>query len=105
MLVDRVEATLRSVRSLEHHRGHLYNWYDTQDRRALEPKYVSSVDSGNLAGALITLAGALREMAGEASAGHAVLSGIGDAALLLREAAHARGRLRSRPARAPRRRP
>jgi cyclic beta-1,2-glucan synthetase len=90
-LVDRVEATLDSVRALEHHRGHLYNWYDTQDRRALEPKYVSSVDSGNLAGALVTLAGALREMAGEASAGQAVLSGIADAALLLREAAHATG--------------
>ena len=41
--------------------GHLYNWYDTQDLRPLEPRYVSSVDSGNLAAHLITLAGAFRE--------------------------------------------
>ncbi len=61
-VADRVEATLNTVKKLEHFRGHLYNWYDTQDLRALEPKYVSSVDSGNLAGALITLANGLREM-------------------------------------------
>ena len=42
-------------------RGHLYNWYDTRDLRPLEPRYVSSVDSGNLAAHLITLAGAFRE--------------------------------------------
>ena len=90
-LVDRVEATLRTVHSLEHHRGHLYNWYDTHDCHALDPKYVSSVDSGNLAGALITLADALREMAGEASAGQAVLSGIGDAALLVARRGARRG--------------
>ena len=40
---------------LERFRGHFYNWYDTSDLRALEPKYVSSVDSGNLAGHLIAL--------------------------------------------------
>ncbi len=60
-LADRVEATLATVKSLEHHRGHLFNWYDTHDCRALEPKYVSSVDSGNLAGALVAVSNALRE--------------------------------------------
>ena len=42
-------------------RGHFYNWYDTSDLRPLDPKYVSSVDSGNLAGHLIALANACRE--------------------------------------------
>jgi len=87
-VADRIEATLRSVAELEHHQGHLFNWYDTHDRHALEPKYVSSVDSGNLAGALITLANALREMTEEAPAAQPSLSGIADAAMLLREAAH-----------------
>ncbi|HXD22367.1 MAG TPA: protein ndvB, partial [Gemmatimonadaceae bacterium] len=73
-LVDRVGATLHTMGTLEHHRGHLFNWYDTRDLRALEPKYVSSVDSGNLAGALITLAGALREIAGGPSAADAALA-------------------------------
>jgi cyclic beta-1,2-glucan synthetase len=87
--VDRIEATLRTVKELEHERGHLYNWYGTRDRRALEPKYVSSVDSGNLAAALITLANALREMTDQTLAVRVALSGIADAAHLLREAAHA----------------
>ena len=47
---------------LERFRGHFYNWYDTRDLRPLDPKYVSSVDSGNLAGHLIALGNACREM-------------------------------------------
>ncbi len=88
-LVDRLEATLETVNGLEHYRGHLYNWYDTGDCRPLEPKYVSSVDSGNLAGALLTLGNACREMIDQPVAGRAALTGIEDAALLLRDAAHA----------------
>ena len=43
------------MNGLEQFRGHFYNWYDTHDLRPLEPKYISSVDSGNLAGHLIVL--------------------------------------------------
>ena len=53
--VDKIEATLATVKHMEKYRGHLYNWYDTTNLRPLEPKYVSSVDSGNLAGHLIAL--------------------------------------------------
>ena len=53
--VGRLETTLESMSRLEHHRGHLFNWYDTGDGRPLDPRYVSSVDSGNLVGALMTL--------------------------------------------------
>ena len=49
--VERLEATLATMSRLEQCHGHFYNWYDTQDLRPLEPRYVSSVDSGNLAGA------------------------------------------------------
>src|SRR5688572_6048180 len=51
--IERLEATLGTMNGLERFRGHFYNWYDTQDLRALDPKYISSVDSGNLAGHLI----------------------------------------------------
>ena len=44
-----------TIDKLEQFRGHLYNWYDTRDLRPLEPPYVSSVDSGNLAGHLLTV--------------------------------------------------
>jgi len=62
-LLDRLEATLETMGRLERFRGHFYNWYDTQDLRALEPKYISSVDSGNLAGHLVALRNACREIA------------------------------------------
>ena len=45
----------RTMSRLERFRGHFYNWYDTLDLRPLDPKYISSVDSGNLAGHLIVL--------------------------------------------------
>ncbi|HEY2884830.1 MAG TPA: glucoamylase family protein [Rhizomicrobium sp.] len=61
--LDRLEATLATMGRLERFRGHFYNWYDTQDLRALEPKYISSVDSGNLAGHLIALGNACRQIA------------------------------------------
>ncbi len=51
--VERLEATFATLHRLDRHRGHFYNWYDTQDLRPLEPQYISSVDSGNLAGHLI----------------------------------------------------
>ena len=62
-VLDRLEATFATMEKLERFRGHFYNWYDTSDLRALEPKYVSSVDSGNLAGHLIALGNACHEIA------------------------------------------
>lgn len=58
--VARLEATFASLDKLERFRGHFYNWYDTHDLRALDPKYVSTVDSGNLAGHLLALEGVCR---------------------------------------------
>ncbi|MFI0472005.1 GH36-type glycosyl hydrolase domain-containing protein [Halomonas sp. HMF6819] len=54
----RLERTLATMRGLPRFNGHFYNWYATRDLRPLEPIYVSSVDSGNLAGHLIVLANA-----------------------------------------------
>ncbi len=56
--VERLESTLATMSRLEQCHGHFFNWYDTQDLRPLEPRYVSSVDSGNLAAHLLTLANA-----------------------------------------------
>src|SRR3989442_10134778 len=80
---------------LERFRGHFYNWYATRDLRALDPRYVSSVDSGNLAGHLITLAHACRELIDGPRPG-AALAGIEDAVSLFRESLNAladRGRV------------
>ena len=59
--LSRLKNTLQTMQRMPRHRGHLYNWYDTRDLRVLEPAYVSSVDSGNLAGHLIAVAQACRE--------------------------------------------
>ncbi|MDP1692959.1 MAG: glucoamylase family protein [Burkholderiaceae bacterium] len=54
-LLARTTAALQTMAGLEKYRGHFYNWYDTQSLQPLRPHYVSSVDSGNLAGYLLTL--------------------------------------------------
>lgn len=58
---QRLHETLATMQRMPRYRGHLYNWYDTSDLRVLDPAYVSSVDSGNLAGHLIAVAQACRE--------------------------------------------
>jgi cyclic beta-1,2-glucan synthetase len=60
-LAGRIDLTLTTIEGLERFEGHLLNWYDTASLAPLPPRYVSTVDSGNLAGALMTLAEGLRE--------------------------------------------
>ncbi len=64
-LVERVDSTLTTIEGLERLEGHLFNWYDTVSLAPLPPRYVSTVDSGNLAGALIALSEGLRRLARE----------------------------------------
>jgi cyclic beta-1,2-glucan synthetase len=54
-LAVRVRNALDTLDRLERHRGHILNWYDTRSLAPLEPRYVSTVDSGNLAACLVTL--------------------------------------------------
>lgn len=84
--IKRLGETLVTIETMDKHRGHLFNWYDTRSLAVLEPRYVSSVDSGNLAGYLISVASALREWSGSPSVymfGN--LDGIGDTLRILRE--------------------
>lgn len=84
-LADRIENTLTTVGTLERHAGHLFNWYDTKSLAPLVPRYVSTVDSGNLAGALMALSVGLRELAeGEENDARAC-AGASDAAGVLVE--------------------
>ena len=82
--VDRLEETLLTMNRLERFRGHFFNWYDTHDLHSLEPKYISSVDSGNLAGHLIVLRSACREMVSTPVIRPEALGGIADAVKLAR---------------------
>ena len=63
-LMRRTQDALGAMQRLERHRGHFFNWYDTRTLKPLLPLYVSSVDSGNLAGHLLTLGPGLAELPG-----------------------------------------
>lgn len=60
-LVERLERTVGTIELMEKWQGHLYNWYDTATLAPLPPRYVSTVDSGNFAGCLITVKEGLAE--------------------------------------------
>jgi cyclic beta-1,2-glucan synthetase len=85
--IERLEATLATMTRMQRFRGHFYNWYDTADLRVLEPKYVSSVDSGNLAGHLIALANACRDWRQPLSASSSRRAGLADTLALAAEEA------------------
>src|SRR6202043_1685185 len=85
--VERLQATLSTMGELARFRGHFFNWYDTRDLRPLDPRYISSVDSGNLAGHLIALANACREWTDHPVSDARRLAGIADAVELTREEA------------------
>ncbi|MGL3607503.1 GH36-type glycosyl hydrolase domain-containing protein [Rhizobium sp. G187] len=84
--IERLEQTISTVERMEKYRGHLYNWYHTDSLKPLGPRYVSAVDSGNLAGHLIAISSACREWA-EAPSAHLQgnLDGIGDVGGILFE--------------------
>ncbi len=84
--VERLEATLATMERLQRFRGHFFNWYDTSDLRALEPRYVSTVDSGNLAGHLIALANACGAWRTRSAAAPDGARGAADSLDLAREA-------------------
>jgi len=81
--VDRLEATMATLIAMPRLHGHFYNWYDTNDLHILEPHYISTVDSGNLAGHLLALAQVCREMLNRPLKFVEALIGISDSQQLL----------------------
>ena len=67
-MTARLERAFHSLARLPRFRGHFYNWYDLRGLQTLEPAYISTVDSGNLAGHLIALRQACLTLAGEPAA-------------------------------------
>ena len=65
MLIQRTTDTFNTLKKMERYQGHFYNWYDTISLKPLHPKYISTVDSGNLAGHLLTLKQGLLAIPGE----------------------------------------
>ena len=53
--IERTGNSIATMQKLERYRGHFYNWYDTKSLQVLPTRYISTVDSGNLAGHMLTL--------------------------------------------------
>jgi cyclic beta-1,2-glucan synthetase len=66
-LAGRLEPTLDTLERMERHHGHFLNWYETRTLHPLPPRYLSTVDSGNLAGHLLAVARACDDAAGGVS--------------------------------------
>src|SRR4029079_10500643 len=85
VLADRLDRMLTALESLERYAGHFLNWYDTGRRAPPHPRYISTVDSGNLAGALIALGHGLQTLTSEPQSLGARVAGLADTAHLLAE--------------------
>ncbi|HZB46894.1 MAG TPA: hypothetical protein VE360_16675, partial [Pyrinomonadaceae bacterium] len=95
-LVERLELTVGTLDKLQKFRGHLFNWYDTETLAPLAPQYVSTVDSGNLAGHLLALKQSCVELPDRALFGPETLAGLEDTVALLKHEAARLGAVRQR---------
>ena len=86
-LIDRTANALRTMETMERHKGHFYNWYDTESLQPLVPMYISTVDSGNLAAHLLTLRAGLTALPDEKITGPKVFDGLLDTLGILMDVA------------------
>ncbi len=90
-LLRRTADSFDTLDVLERHRGHFFNWYDTQTLQPLAPRYISTVDSGNLAGHLLTLRAGLLALADEPILSPRLFDGLRDTLDVLAEASDGAG--------------
>ena len=77
-MIVRTQKTYATLNSMERYRGHFYNWYDTRKLTPLLPLYVSTVDSGNFAGHVLTLRQGLLTIPGEKILKPQFIKGLND---------------------------
>jgi cellobiose phosphorylase len=81
----RMHRSIDTMEDLERYNGHFYNWYDTRSLQPLPPRYISTVDSGNLAGHLLTLRQGLLELIQQPAINARIFKGIRDTGLVIAE--------------------
>lgn len=87
-LVDNTLATIQELKKLERHEGHFLNWYHLQSLESLFPRYVSTVDSGNLLASFWVLKQGINEVIAAAIIPLDALSGLRDTYEILKETNH-----------------
>ncbi len=91
-LIERTRNTFATLAQMERYRGHFYNWYDTHTLAPLWPRYVSTVDSGNLAAQLRVLASGFRSFVDTAILPRDIYAGLRDTLAVLADEAKVNGR-------------
>lgn len=92
-LLERTKGTMDTMSRLERYKGHFFNWYDTLTLKPASPKYVSTVDSGNLAGHLLTLRQGILELSSCPVVMPSLFPGLMDTFRLLEDESADRNRL------------
>lgn len=87
-LIEQTELTINSAKRLSRFNGHFLNWYDLHTLDPLPPKFVSTVDSGNLAACLWTLKQACLGLVNEPLLPRELCQGIRDHLSLVQQIAH-----------------
>ena len=86
-LAERLGLTFRTLEKMTRFRGHFLNWYDTKTLAPLAPRYVSTVDSGNLAGHLLAVKQSIVEIENRPLFDRRILAGLEDIVELMNEEA------------------
>ena len=76
--LQRTAMALGTMGSLDRHRGHFFNWYDTLTLKPLSPLYISTVDSGNLVAHVLTLEPGLAALADQPVLAPRLFAGLTD---------------------------
>ncbi|TVR90906.1 MAG: glycosyl transferase [Spirochaetaceae bacterium] len=84
-VIDRLSDSMKTIAGMERFAGHLLNWYDIQTLQPLEPRYVSTVDSGNLLGSLWSLEHGLKAIIDSSVLDASAAAGLLDTVEILRE--------------------
>jgi len=84
-LIERTANAISTMKVMEKFKGHFYNWYDTHTLQPLYPKYISTVDSGNLSGHLITLKQGLLSVPAQRIVGMRLFPALEDSLKILSE--------------------
>ena len=82
-LIERTAGSIQTMKVLERFQGHFYNWYDIKLLEPMQPKYISTVDSGNLAGHLLTLQQGLLELPDKKILTQRVFDGLTDTLFII----------------------
>ncbi|HLO81862.1 MAG TPA: glucoamylase family protein, partial [Chitinophagaceae bacterium] len=93
--IERTTNTFNTLQQMERNKGHFYNWYDTITLNPLPPHYISTVDSGNLAGQLLTLRQGILAMPDQPILGMQLFKGINDTVQILRSEIKSKNNIRA----------